>query len=76
MHRLLDDPNDEIIICPNCNNEEITKGSNYLKVCGSFLINKCSEFDASKDEDLRNTIKWNSYDSGYGEMLDSRYCYK
>ncbi|WP_191561658.1 ImmA/IrrE family metallo-endopeptidase [Metabacillus idriensis] len=73
----IDDHNDKIIKCPNCNNGEITKGSNYCRLCGSYLINKCSGFKKANDKNLRGTIKWHNHDRGCGEFLDSktRYCH-
>lgn len=64
--------------CPNCQNKEVTNGSNYCKICGNYFFNKCSGFVITIDDNLRKAIKWQAYEGGCGELLDckSRYCHK
>ena len=60
------DENSRITICPVCHNEEITDGE-YCKICGTYLINKCTNF--IEDE-------WGNQISGCGKLAEAnaRYC--
>lgn len=42
------------VICPHCDNEEVTPGD-YCMICGSNIINKCSDtYDAKKKTTSRS----------------------
>lgn len=60
------DTDSRLLKCPICNNEEIVDGE-FCKICGTYLINKCTNFD--EDE-------WGNQISGCGKLADanSRYC--
>lgn len=60
------DANGRITKCPICHNEEIIDGE-YCKICGTYLINKCTNF--IEDE-------WGYQINGCGKLAESnaRYC--
>lgn len=37
------DENGRAVICPKCGNEELDYKGDYCKICGVYLINKCSD---------------------------------
>lgn len=36
------DDNGRALVCPRCKNEELKYAGDYCKICGTYLINKCS----------------------------------
>lgn len=57
------DQNSKAIRCPVCDNEEISPNGNYCPICGTYLINECTNYD-------------NEYGEGCGRLAaeNARYC--
>lgn len=64
------DGNLKAIECPKCGNEEIIDEGNFCKICGTPVVNRCTDMDIQDSYD-----SWH-VESGCGKALDSnaRYC--
>lgn len=62
--------NSKALICPKCTNEQIYDDGDYCKICGTYLINKCSNTEGYQ------TI--NEFITPCGELVDgnARYCHR
>lgn len=55
------------IVCPICQNEEILENGDYCAICGTYLVNHCSDITDEYD---------NIEKQGCGTLLpgNARYC--
>lgn len=55
--------NGKAIRCPVCDNEEVSPDGNYCHICGTCLINQCTNYD-------------DAYNQGCGHIAaaNARYC--
>lgn len=57
------DENSKAICCPKCNNEEVLPDGNYCHICGTYLVNECTNYG-------------DNFSEGCGRLAASnaRYC--
>ncbi|MGP4080115.1 ImmA/IrrE family metallo-endopeptidase [Pseudalkalibacillus sp. R45] len=74
----VDRPDKTVKRCPRCKYDEFGIDSNYCKICGTYIINKCTGFHCNEGDRLQENIKWHAHPGGCRERLDidARYCHK
>lgn len=63
------DKNSKALTCPKCDNEQILEDGDYCKICGTYLINRCSNISGYDTRD--------GFVEACGELTDgnARYCH-
>lgn len=61
--------NKKALICPKCDNEQVLEDGDYCKICGTYLVNRCSNIEGYETID--------KFVPSCGKLADgnSRYCY-
>ena len=67
------DPRGRVLECPRCENRQMTKDGTYCRICGAYLINKCTN-DGTLETNNYNNSKNIKNICGMIAEGNSRYC--